>query len=148
MRRYITEKVLTPLGIELKDCAATNLVKCQTTKDMPEDIRVSGRKTFMERAFEYCGKHLENEILLLNPSLIISLSETVAVLIQKRFLPDTKILQMQEVFGTKRGFEVDGNDYPWIPVVHIPKAKDPSSYYFPEQTRRLQLLHDQIRELI
>ena len=145
--RYITKDILTPLGIALKECTATNLVKCQTIKQMPEDIRIDGRKTFMEKAFEYCGRHLEHEILLSNPSLIISLSERVAVLLQKRFSPDMKRLYMQEIFGTKQELRVKGNDYIWIPVVHIPKEKI-SDYYFPEQTHRLEMLHNQIQDLL
>jgi len=146
---YITAKILSPLGIALKECAATNLVKCQTKKEMPESIRISGGTTFMGRVFEYCGKHLENEILLFSPSLIISLSETVAVLLQKRFLPDAKRLPMRKIFGTKQRLEVKGKDYLWIPVVHIPKPRTRVyKYYFPEQIHRLQMLQDQIQDLL
>jgi len=147
LKEYITEMILSPLGIALEVCAATNLVKCETKKEMPEDIRITGGRTFMERAFQHCAKHLENEISLFSPSLVISLSETVAVLLQKRFLPDMKILQMQEIFGTKRRLTVKGNSYIWIPVVHIPKAKV-RRYYFPDQLHRLEELHDQIQDLL
>lgn len=147
LKKYITKRILSPLGIALEECAATNLVKCQTINRMPEDIRIAGRRNFVERAFMYCGRHLENEISLSSPSLIISLSERVAVLLQKRFSPDTRVLQMQEIYGTKQKLKVKSSDYLWIPVVHIPKpGTRVHSYYFPEQTHRLQMLHDQIQE--
>lgn len=145
--KYITMEILSPLGITLKECAATNLVKCQTRKIMPEDIKIDGKRIFMNRIFEYCGKHLENEISLFKPKLLISLSERVAVLLQKRFSPGKNRFRMQEIFGTKRKLIVNDNDYLWIPAVHIPKPKV-RSHYFPEQTDRLKILHDQIQELL
>jgi len=97
----------------------TNLVKCQTKVEMPEDIQINGRRTFMNRAFTYCSKHIEEEIFLFNPKLIISLSGRVADLLQRQFLPEMKRLYIRDIFGTKQKLKVKGSDYVWIPAVHI-----------------------------
>ncbi len=146
LKNYIVGEILHPLGIKLEQCNATNLVKCKTV-DMPEEIKIEDKRTFMKQAFTYCRKHLENEILLYDSKLIISLSERVATLLQGAFRSNMKIATMKEIFATKQNIIVRENKYLWIPVVHIPKAKVRDAY-FPEQTNRLQKLRSQINDVL
>ncbi len=142
LKNYIVGEILHPLGIKLEQCTATNLVKCKTI-DMPEEIKIGDKRTFMKQAFTYCSRHLEKEILLNDPKLIISLSERVAILLHRTFHSNMKVATMKEIFATKQNIIIREKNYLWIPVVHIPKAKV-RSYYFPEQTRRLKMIRDQI----
>ena len=142
LQRYILNEILEPLGLSLKDCAATNIVKCQTN-DLPEDITIEGNEDFMSLAATYCKDHLVEEIKILKPKLIISLSERVATILQKGFKIGGKTKKMKEIFATMQDIDISGQNYYWIPVVHLPKAKV-RSHYFPEQTDRLRELKPKI----
>jgi uracil-DNA glycosylase len=135
LKSYIVNEVLMPLGLSLADCAATNAVKCMTNK-MPEDIKLS-KKDFMKMVFPICNEHLIEEINLLKPKLIISLSERVANLLQQDFGIEGKKEKMRDIFGTMKQLNISGVIYPWIPVVHIPKPRV-RAHYFPAQTERLK----------
>jgi uracil-DNA glycosylase len=145
LSKYINKDILFPLGISIKECIATNIVKCLTTK-MPEDLKISG-KPFMETVFLFCKYHFIEEINIIKPKLIISLSETVSNLLQKEFGLNGKIERMQEIFATIRSLKIDNLIYPWIPVVHIPTPKV-RAHYFPEQSRRLKELSNNINKII
>jgi len=145
LRRYIVNSVLEPLGIELEECAAVNIVRC-LTRDMPEDIRVNGLN-LMDAAFVHCKAHLVQEILTLKPRLLISLSERVSNLLQASFVSEQPVEPMKRIFGTLRVINVNGIRVNWIPVVHIPKPKV-RAYYFPEQTKRLMALRNQVQDLL
>jgi hypothetical protein len=144
LRRYVVGEVLTPLGIDLQSCYATNAVKCLTTR-MPEDIAVELQ--FMERAFSYCKRHFLEELVVIKPKLVISFSERISTLLQTQFASYKPVLPMKELFGTMRSLEVNGTRIPWIPVVHVPKAKV-RQHYFPEQTSRLTALSQAVSELL
>jgi hypothetical protein len=64
LKRYVVREVLSPLGIELHTCYASNAVKCLTTA-MPEDLAVELQ--FMERAFSFCKSHILAEMGLVKP---------------------------------------------------------------------------------
>jgi len=145
LRRYIRGEILEPLDIELESCLATNIVKCLTT-EMPEDIAIS-EADFMERAFAICKRHLIREIFMERIRLLISFSEKVANLLQANFGPHRKPRPMKEIFATLRELEIGGRTVPWIPVVHIPKAKV-RRYYFPEQTNRLRALRTETGRIL
>ena len=139
LSQYVTKEILDPLGIELNDCVATNIIKCYT-KYMPEDIRLNNKKTFMAEVFEYCRFHFEKQVQLLDPKIIISLSETVAILLQNNYSAIEPIpIRMKKIFATVQKLKIFERIYDWIPVVHIPKPKV-KKYYFPEQRERLLLL--------
>jgi len=134
--RYILNEILEPLGLDLKACGATNIVKCQTS-NVPEEIKIDGKKKFMPLTFEHCKDHLIEEIKILNPKLIISLSERVSTILQREFKPQVKTKSMKEIFATMQTLNITGENYNWLPVVHLPKAKV-RSHYFPGQTNRLR----------
>lgn len=145
--RYICNEVLVPLGLCIENCAATNLVKC-FTKVPPEDIRMRDRKTtFMKTSFLYCKEHITKEIQLLNPKLIISLSQPASDILQTEFGQRRVPKPMKEIFGTMRSLDIQGVEYNWLPVVHIPKGKQ-RSYYFPEQTNRLENLRSEVARIV
>jgi uracil-DNA glycosylase len=52
---------------------------------MPEDLAAEGID-LMELAFTECSWHLEREVQLLQPRLVISLSQRVLHLLSKRYL--------------------------------------------------------------
>lgn len=145
LKRYIRQEVLEPLSIELERCSATNLVKCLTT-EMPEDISIRDAD-FMERAFVICRSHLTQEMSMHKIRLLISFSEKVSNLLQANFSHEEKPRPMKEIFATLRELEVEHRRIPWIPVVHIPKAKV-RHHYFPEQTIRLQSLKPEIMRIL
>jgi hypothetical protein len=145
LRRYVHREVLGPLEIELESCLATNIVKCLTTR-MPEDIYINDA-SFMDRAFAICQRHLVQEVSRTRTRLIISFSEKVANLLQSAFGPLEKPRPMKEIFATMRELEIGGRSIPWIPVVHIPKAKV-RAHYFPEQTIRLRALKSEVGRIL
>ena len=136
LQRYILNEILEPLGLDLKDCVATNIVKCQTN-NLPEDIVIDGNKNFMSQTFIYCKDHLIEEVKILKPKLVISLSERVSTILQKEFTPHLSVKKMKEIFATMQTLNINGAKYNWLPVVHLPKAKV-RSHCFPEQTNRLR----------
>jgi len=145
LKRYIKKEILSPLGIILEECSATNIVKCLTTK-MPEDLIIED-EPFMDFVFGFCKSHFIEEIKIVNPKLIISLSERVSNLLQKEFGLNGDIKSMQEIFATMKQLKIDDIIYPWVPVVHIPKFKV-RAHYFPEQTKRLKELKETVNKII
>ena len=140
--RYLVNEVLEPLGLRLDQCAATNLVKCFTRR-LPENLESEGLP-IMEAAFEECSQHFEQEVQLLQPRLVISLSERVLKLLAGRYL--NLALTMKSMFGSLLYLPVGGTDIPWIPIVHLPKAKV-RRHYFPSQTERLRSLRAFVYDL-
>ena len=145
LSRYINKEILFPLGIKIKECVATNIVKCLTSK-MPEDLTING-KPFMDSVFNFCKAHLIEEVKIIRPKLIISLSERVSDILQEEFGLNGKVKKMQEIFATIKNLKIDNTIYPWIPVVHIPKAKV-RTHYFPIQTERLKGLSKEVHNII
>lgn len=144
LKKYVTECILNPLGIELEQCVATNIIKCKTD-NMPEDILINGKPIFMELSFNFCSKHLEREISLYDPKLIISLSEKVARLLHGKYSHGVKFSGMQKMVATKQSLVFNEKNYSWIPVVHLPKPKV-RAYYFPMQTDRLKRIRDDVQK--
>lgn len=138
--KYIIEQILKPLGIPIAELYCTNLIKCKTTK-LPEDFNKKYR--FFDIAFNNCKYLLELEIEALKPALIISLSERVLKYISLQYIG--KQLKMKDSFGKLFKIQINGVDYPYIPLVHIPKGKNSlvEKHYFPEQTRRLFIVRGQ-----
>lgn len=133
--KYISEKILAPLGIEIQEVYATNLIKCQTSC-LPEDIKKE--VVFFDRCFARCKNLLEDEIEQVKPELIISLSETVLNILSLEYIG--KRLTMKDSFAQIQKLTINGKIYNYIPLVHIPKYKNflLERYYFPEQTVRLK----------
>jgi len=133
--QYITSRILNPLNIDLSEVYATNLIKCQTLT-LPEKIKKD--VDFFNLSFANCRLLLEEEILKIKPELIISLSETVLKILSKNYIG--KELAMQDSFAKMHILTVNGVDYKYIPLVHIPKYKNSvaEKHYFPEQTERLK----------
>lgn len=144
LKRYIVNEVLTPLGIDLSVCYATNAVKC-LTKTMPEEI--ASDPPFMERAFSHCKRHLIHELAVVRPRLLISVSQSVSNLLQILFWPSRNVRPMKDIFATLLSIEANGEAISWIPVVHVPKAKV-LRHYFPEQTTRLAALSGDVQRLL
>ena len=142
LTRYISTEVLAPLRISMKLCAATNAVKCLTTA-IPEEI--SDR--FVQRAFEFCCRHLASEVSCAEIALLISFSERVSDMLQVLSHPEAEPEPMKRIFATLRTIDLGEKAVAWIPVVHIPKAKV-RAHYFPEQTRRLQSLSPEVARLL
>jgi len=134
---YIYTRVLIPLGIPLENLYCTNLIKCKTTK-LPEDY--DRKVNFFEIAFNNCKHLLELEIGTLKPSLIISLSERVLRILSKHYF--NQQLNMKESFAKLFTIQINGVEYPYIPLVHLPKGSKSlvEEHYFPEQTNRLRIL--------
>jgi uracil-DNA glycosylase len=143
--RYLVGEILAPLGLELEQCAATNVVKCFTRK-LPEDLESEG-VSVMETAFAECSHHLEQEVQLLRPRLVISLSQRVLQLLAVRYLG--LVLPMKAIFGSLLYLPVRGVAIPWIPVVHLPKpGPKVRKHYFPAQTERLGDLRASVQSLV
>lgn len=141
--RYLVREVLEPLGLNLAQCAATNAVKCFMHR-LPEDLESEG-VSVMETAFTECSHHLEQEVQLLRPRLIISLSQRVLQLVAAHYLG--LVLQMKAVFGSLLYLPVGEAAIPWIPVVHLPKPKV-RRHYFPTQTERLRTLRASVQSML
>lgn len=133
--RYINNNVLLPLGIELSEIYATNLIKCQTSI-LPEGIRKE--VVFFDRCFAQCKNLLEDEIEQVKPELIISLSETVLNILSIEYMG--RKLMMKDSFAQLLKLSINEKTFNYIPLVHIPKYKNShvERHYFPEQTERLQ----------
>lgn len=133
--RYINEKILFPLCIELSEVYATNLIKCQTSS-LPEDIKKE--VIFFDRCFAHCKNLLEDEIEKVKPELIISLSETVLNILSLEYMG--KKLKMKDSFAQLLKLPINEKTYNYISLVHIPKYNNShvERHYFPEQTERLQ----------
>jgi uracil-DNA glycosylase len=132
---YINENILQPLGLNKTQIYATNIIKCQTTK-LPEDI--DKKVGFFEICFDHCKYLLEEEIETVKPHLIISLSERVLKILSKQY--NGQELSMKESFGVLMNLNVNGFNFNYIPLVHIPKGKNSlvAKHYFPAQTERLK----------
>jgi uracil-DNA glycosylase len=141
--RYLVGEILEPLGLDLKQCAATNVVKCFMRK-LPEDLESEG-VSVMETAFAECSHHLEQEVQLLRPRLVISLSQRVLQLVAAHYLG--LVLPMKAMFGSLLYLPVGGAAIPWIPVVHLPKPKV-RRHYFPAQTERLRTLRASVQSVL
>lgn len=143
--RYLAYEVLDPLGLNLEQCAATNAVKCFMRR-LPEDLESNGIPV-MEAAFAECSQHFEQEVQLLRPKLVITLSQRVLQLLAKRYLNLT--LPMKSVFGSLLYLPVGGTDILWIPIVHLPKpGSKVQRHYFPSQTERLRVLRASVSNLV
>ena len=143
--RYLVYEVLEPLGLSLERCAATNAVKCFMRR-LPEDLESKGIPV-MEAAFAECSQHFEQEVQLLRPKLVITLSQRVLQLLAKRYLNLT--LPMKLVFGSLLYLPVGSTDIPWIPIVHLPKpGSKVQKHYFPSQTERLRVLRASVSNLV
>ncbi len=140
---YLVGEILEPLGLDLRQCAATNVVKCFTRK-LPEDLERDGIPV-METAFAECSHHFEQEVQWLQPRLVISLSQRVLQLLATRYL--NLALTMKAVFGSLLYLPVGGVTIPWIPVVHLPKPKV-RRHYFPAQAERLSALRASAQSLV
>jgi len=141
--RYIVGEILNPLGINISRIYATNILKCKTTK-LPEDVK---DKSFIPFVFNYCVSLFEEEVCMIKPKLIISLSETVLKLISKKYL--SKVCKMKTEFGRLHPLNICNVNTSYLPLVHIPKGNNTSEkeYYFPEQKNRLIRLRETIEIL-
>ena len=103
---------------------------------MPEDI--PNRKQFFEKSFINCGKILEQEIAIIRPKLIICLSERVLHILSEKYMGIK--LNMKDSYGKLFELKINGIDYYFIPVVHLPKGANSNvaKTYFPYQTERLK----------
>jgi uracil-DNA glycosylase len=133
--RYINEKILFPLRIEMSEVYATNLIKCQTSS-LPEDIKKN--IVFFDRCFAHCKNLLEDEIEQIKPELIISLSETVLTILSLEYMG--RKLNMKDSFAQLLKLSINERTYNYIPLVHIPKGYNSvvGRHYFPKQTERLE----------
>lgn len=137
--KYITNSILEPLGLSEREVYCTNLLKC-FTQNMPEDAEKTSNG-YMTNIFYNCISLLEQEIRVINPRVIIGLSETVLKLLSKRYTG--KELQMKENFAAVQNFSINDKSFPFIPCVHLPKKNSKvESYYFPIQTQKLSLLKE------
>lgn len=132
--KYIVEEVLTPLQINIEEVYCTNLMKCYTN-NLPEEINKTDKK-YIDNICNNCLKLLEKEIEIIKPELIISLSGRVFQIISKKYMG--KNLELRDCFGKLHTLNINNENIPYIPVVHIPKYKKIKEYYFPEQTKRLK----------
>ncbi len=139
--KYITSEILSPLNISVENIYCTNMIKCNTSK-LPENIK--NEVNFFDIAFKNCRKLLEEEIRVINPKLIISLSERVLSMFSKEYTD--REYTMKEAFGNLLFFTFENKKIPYIPVVHIPKGKNSlvARHYFPEQTERLRKVKDKL----
>lgn len=138
--KYITGRILKPLGISIEQIYCTNLIKCQTSR-LPEDIDKS--VNFFERVFSKCRELFELEVKEIKPQLIISFSETVLEQLSRTYTDRT--LKMKESFGELYYLDINGYKVQYIPVVHLPKINSRvEEYYFPEQTDKLKMLRDKL----
>ncbi len=139
--KYIIEKILDPLNISIDNVYATNLIKCKTTL-LPEDIKNS--KQLFEKTFYNCRKLLEKEIESVQPQLIISLSERVLHILSETYM--SKKLNMKDSFAQLYKLQINGKEYDYIPVVHLPKGRNSNvaKTYFPYQVDRLKMLRKKV----
>ena len=131
--KYIFNEILQPLSINIEDIYCTNLIKCYTN-NLPEDNNKKD-KLYISSVFNNCSKLLEQEINIIKPKLIISLSGRVFEILSERYIG--KKLKIQECFGKLHTLNIADMSIQYIPVIHIPKYRKIKDYYFPEQKIRL-----------
>lgn len=141
--KYIKTSVTDPLGIEIDDLYATNLIKCMSSK-LPEDIDAK-QKGFINNCFRYCKSLFELQIEMLRPTLILGLSETTLQIITKEYSDET--YAMRDVNGRLLELNINGYPIQYIPIVHIPdKNKRIKDRYFPQQTNNLMACRDILKK--
>lgn len=140
--KYITNDILTPLGVKTENIYCTNLIKCFTTK-MPEDKEKKEKGTIKGIA-DSCVDKLEYEINTIKPDLIISLSGTVFEYISSRYLNNR--MQIKEHYGELFEINVQGNKYKYVPVIHLPKYKAVRDHYS-GQAERLKKVKTELGSL-
>jgi Uracil-DNA glycosylase len=131
--KYITNEIISPLGIQLEELYCTNLIKCNT-KMLPEDLNKKNKK-YIDNVFNNCSRLLEREVEEINPELIISLSGRVFEILSEKYIG--KKMKIKDNFGKPFTLKIGNKEVKYIPVIHIPKYKKIRDYYFPEQTSRL-----------
>ena len=137
--KYIHEGILTPLRLTDQEIYCTNLIKCFTA-DKPEDVERTN-KGYIAEIFENCAKLLEREIELINPEIIISLSQTVLALLSGKYGAGKQ--QMSETFATIQTLNIADKEIQFIPCVHIRVRY--RKRYCPAQTERLIQLSNKIK---
>jgi hypothetical protein len=83
-----------------------------------------------------CNDLFKEEISIIDPVIIISLSELTLRFISKNYYKEE--LAMEDSFGKLFTINIGAKDYKFIPALHIPRKNSKAEKaYFPEQTNRL-----------
>jgi uracil-DNA glycosylase len=120
--KYIVGDILEPVGLDLDDVYATDLVKClfphnQTPTSIARKHGMAA-KDFLYPFFEHCKQHLIQEIQEIRPKIAISFGQPTHQLLCESFgwtLPTG----MKDAFGSYGHVSVAGCEMIYFPCIHI-----------------------------
>ena len=147
--KYVTEKIIKQLGLNIDNCYCTNLLKCETSI-APEDIKPKEAKyRFFNDVLRNCKVLFENEISIINPKIIIGLSEPVLKFISKNYCGiENKDSSMADAFGKLFKIKIAGKEYGYIPVVHYTTRKNVKEHYFDKEDNQISRLKELSKEIV
>jgi uracil-DNA glycosylase len=150
--KYIKNEILDKLKIKIDNVYFTNLLKCLTNKPATGDNKIP--TAVYNNMCSNCKKHLENEISIIDPKLIISLSGKVLKFSSKNYYKNTvskkRVLRMPSSCANLFRLSINEKEYYYIPVNHSlddPKLIRHKKFYFPMQTERLKELSKELKTL-
>jgi uracil-DNA glycosylase family 4 len=147
--KYINEEIIKPLGLNIDNCYCTNLLKCETSI-VPENIKPEmEKKMFFNSTLKNCKDLFEIEISIINPKIIIGLSERNLKFVSENYYQNS--LKMKENYGKLFEIKIAEKSYNYIPVIHYatPRQVKVLKYYFDKnkpdnQKTRLKELSEKI----
>lgn len=113
---YIAGSILYPLGIPIEEVAATNLIKCASLQK-PRLIERTQGIPYIEMCARNCFRHLKQEIQLMQPRLLISLSQPVLRTLCT--LVGREPVWMRDIFAEPMSLTIAGVEMTWLACVHI-----------------------------
>lgn len=129
--KFIFNEILKPLGLDLNDIYATNLVKCtfpnnQTPNKLAKKTK-SSIINVIKPFFYNCNSWLESELKEIQPKLIISFGEPVHTLLVKKYNLDISE-KMKECFSKVYPIKLLDMNVCYAPCVHV-ITKNRQKYY-------------------
>jgi uracil-DNA glycosylase len=132
--KYIVQDILPHVGLKIDDIYATNLVKCTFSQE-PRIIceRTYGKKdnktvkTFLSPFFQNCRRYFTEEIMEINPKILISFGEVPHQLIVDGFnLTQQNVnVNMKEAFGNIYRVPMHGRDVFYVPCIRLVAKNHP-----------------------
>lgn len=139
---YIAGSILYPLDIPIDEVATTNLIKC-ASRQKPRVIERTQGIPYIEMCARNCFWHLEEEIRLMQPRLLISFGQpvlrTLCTLVGK------EPVWMRDVFAEPMSLTIAEVEMSWLACVHISSR---SEAHYAEQWDKLRDLAPAMARLL
>lgn len=139
---YISGSILYPLGIPTEAVATTNLIKC-ASRQKPTAIERTHDIPYIEMCARNCFRHLEEEIRLMQPRLLISFGQpvlrTLCTLVRR------EPVWMRQVFAEPMSLTIAGVEMIWLACVHISSR---SKTHYAKQWDKLKDLAPTMAQLL